>query len=814
MDQELVPHNQGLQMSSQDGEVTAIVSMLEGKRDEAVADRRETESRWLRDLQQFEGNTIDRITKGAADYGAAIKKANPVVHLTRTRTMSIAARIINMLVPSNERSWDIEPTPVPSMAKDLEDDSEVIDPETGQPYMVPDDQGPPPEQMQPPGPPMGPPGMDPNMQGGQPGMDPSMQGMDPNMQGMDPSMNGMDPGMMPPDQGQPEQPPQRPLTKADIAKEELAEAERRATRMRDHMDDQLSECRYNAEQRKVIIDGCKIGTGILEGPTVAGSYKKIRQQMETGEWVTDIQDQPAPEFKAIDPWNFYPLPAERISECEGVFIDKPMTRRQMQELKLLPGFEADIIDEILREEPSHSSTYSASLVARANMTGETQPMKNRYSMWKYTGSLSRKDMERVGVDVDTELDVVDPIVEAWICNGRLCKIKRHALEGAYRLPYYVWNYEENETSMFGYGVAYLMRDSDRVMQSTWHMTLHNTALSAGPQLVRMAGVIEPADGNENITGGLKQWLLSDPEATVNDAFALFQIDARTDGLMAVHDRARQNADEELGFPLLAQGEPSEAVPTSSGLAMLLNASNVVQRRIAQSYDDEIIEPSISAMYEYNMIYLEDNDAKGDMTIRPLGATKLVVKDMQTQHLMVIANMTTNDRFAPLMKDDELLRAILKAADVDPDSMMKSEEELSQQGPSEAEMAELEKIKAETALLMARANELQQPQQQPGGPDEGKMAEIQLGYDKLQAEIQIQQMKLEQSALEASGRSEVAMADIEARFNLGARADETKRVIKELEERRKAATDGYLARLKAEEVAMKKRNMERGFDTYG
>ena len=151
---ELQPYKQGLEMSTQDPDVTGIVETLEKKRDTAIQDRAEVESRWLRDLQQFEGNTLDRVTKGDSNYRSAVSKAPPVVHLTRTRTLSIAARIINMLVPSNERSWNAEPTPVPELVKMADDQSPIMDPNTGQMAMVPDEgqpaQGMPPEQGMPP----------------------------------------------------------------------------------------------------------------------------------------------------------------------------------------------------------------------------------------------------------------------------------------------------------------------------------------------------------------------------------------------------------------------------------------------------------------------------------------------------------------------------------------------------------------------------------------------------------------------------------------------------------------------------------------
>lgn len=768
---ELHDPKDGLLMSEQDPAVTGILTALQDKRDEAVQNRAEVESRWLRDLQQFEGNTLDRLTKGDTDYRSAVKKAPPVVHLTRSRTLSIAARIINMLVPSNERSWNIEATPVPKLARLAEDTTPVTDPRTGQVAMVPD-------EAQQPGPERNP------MASGHP-----MQG----------------PGIEDP-AGAPEA-PMRPVTKADLAKMQLDEAEKRASRMREHMDDQLTECSYNAEQRKLILDGCKLGTGILEGPVIGGSFKKARYRLPDGTWVTQIEEQSAPEYRCIDPWNFYPIPAEHITKSPGVFIDNPMTRRELQGLKLRPFFNVDMISEVLRETPEQSEHYQKSMVNRANITGETIPTDKRYTVWKYVGSLDRDDMENLGIDLDDELDVVDPIIEAWFVNSRLIKVKRHPMEGCFRLPYYVWCYEESETSIFGYGVPYFMRDSDRVIQATWHMILHNAALASGSQVVRKKGAIEPVDGTEEITGGVKQWYWSDTEnIDIRHAFQTFEFPVRLEELTAVHERARENADEELAFPLIAQGEPTESVPTHSGLALLMNASNVVQRRIAQSYDDEILEPSVTALYDFNMIYLDDDDAKGDMTIKAMGATKLVVKDMQAQHLLTIADVTTNDRFAPFMKDQELLREILKAAETDPDQLMLSEEEIANLGPSEREQLELEKLKAEIEEMQANTG--------GGAMNESDHAELQYRYDKLQTELQIQQMKLEEAALEASRSDDVKLADIQAKFELGKRQDDTKRLIAQLEDRRKQAAEGYMAGLKTEELRQKRQNLSMGFDTHG
>jgi hypothetical protein len=142
----------------------------------------------------------------------------------------------------------------------MDDDTPVMDPNTGQMAMVPeDDQGP---------------------QGPQQG-----NGATP-PQTMGPPPPGAPPGAPPGGPPQQPAPKMRPVTKSDLAKLELDEADKRANRMRDHMDDQLVECRYNSEQRKIILDGCKIGTGVLEGPAApskrAGNGWKVLMGRRNG----------------------------------------------------------------------------------------------------------------------------------------------------------------------------------------------------------------------------------------------------------------------------------------------------------------------------------------------------------------------------------------------------------------------------------------------------------------------------------------------------------------------------------------------------
>jgi hypothetical protein len=130
---------------------------------------------------------------------------------------------------------------------------------------------------------------------------------------------------------------------------------------------------------------------------------------------------------------------------------------------------------------------------------------------------------------------------------------------------------------------------------------------------------------------------------------------------------------------------------------------------------------------------------------------------------------------------------------------------------------MDHLVAETKKLHAEAAKLLQPEAVEGGPmpmSPKEIAELQLSYDKLEVELEVNQMKLQVAAIEATKREHIKMADIEARFALGQRADDTRRMIAQIEGRRQQITDGYMARLKAHELAQKEANLAKGFDTYG
>ena len=174
-----------------------------------VADRSLLEERWLKDVRQYSGEYEDDVLQRIKEAGGS----EAFINLTRVKCNATESRLAEMLLPTDDRNWSIEPTPQPDMK---------------------------------PLPPMPPP-------------EPAM------VQGPDGQMVP-DPNAVAPD----------PAAQAAAEEERLQAAAKKASdRMQRQMDDQLTEAGYNAVLRSVLHNMAVYGTGILKGPVIRNEGSRL-----------------------------------------------------------------------------------------------------------------------------------------------------------------------------------------------------------------------------------------------------------------------------------------------------------------------------------------------------------------------------------------------------------------------------------------------------------------------------------------------------------------------------------------------------------
>ena len=132
-------------------------------------------------------------------------------------------------------------------------------------------------------------------------------------------------------------------------------------------------------------------------------------------------------------------------------------------------------------------------------------------------------MALLQIAAGVELDPDDPLNEfdgvVVFCGRHVIKAVLNPLDTE-EWPYSVWNWAVDDFCIFGYGVPWLCRNEQAILNTTWRMMLDNASKSAGPQVVAKRHAIVPSDGNGELTPW-KLWYADESVQDVRNVFSVF-----------------------------------------------------------------------------------------------------------------------------------------------------------------------------------------------------------------------------------------------------------------------------------------------------
>lgn len=496
------------------------------------------------------------------------------------------------------------------------------------------------------------------------------------------------------------------------------------------IDDSLTECKFNGESRKGIEDAVRLGTMIMYGPFPARQTSKVWQPRADGTQELQINEAVVPASMRLDPWDtfFDPACGNDHQAGRGFFMRRMVTRKQLRQLVGLPGYDTEAIREVLRSPPQKLRVAEGRVIR--DMINE-----DAYEMWTYHGEIEPEEMEmlssRTGdpledVDFGVLIIVNDKVVgamESWVADNTL--------------PVDVYCWRKADDSPFGYGLPDELEHQQRVVNSAWRQVMDNGRVSLGGQIIIKKGMVIPQNGSYEITPN-KVWLAKDELDDVRAAMTTFEFNSHLQELLAIAQAAMQFADMESSMPQIMGGEKGSAPETVGGMVMLYNNANSVLRQRVKLYDDNITRPHIARYYDWKMANDPDPKIKGDFEIDARGSTALVERDIQNQALLNLANITNNPRYIPHLREREELKAILKAFKVNPEELMKPEDQVQQEMDAQA---------------------------QQGAPADPRIAAAQIKAEVDMAKLQdqkearaIDQQQLEYSRQKEQGEYEIAMTE--------------------------------------------------------
>lgn len=531
----------------------------------------------------------------------------------------------------------------------------------------------------------------------------------------------------------------KPYTYADLLKQTRDEAKKCADAMQSEIDDQLTEGMYNTVCRSVIHDATVIGTGILKGPMVTRRERRSWTQLPgSNAYQMVFTAEHRPLFGRVDPWNFFPdMSATCWDDVEFVFERHLLTKKKVRELMKRPGFSKIEIQNLLREDPRSHRGNLTYLNELREINGINNIREDtRYEIWEYHGPVKKEHLMACGcnsIDPDDPLEEFEGVV--WFSHGRVLKVALNHMDDD-SLPYSVFCWEHDETSVFGFGVPYRMRASQKVMNGSWRMLLDNAGLSTGPQIIVNRKIVEPANGKWGIEPR-KLWYLTDPKGEAEKAMATFNIDSHQTELAAIFEMALALADQETNVPQLGNQMSQENQPavmkTLGGTALWMASQNIQMRRAVKSWDDNITMTFIPRMYNWNMQFSPKDEIKGDYEVDARGSSVLLVREMQARNMMDFLTIAKSDpETAGMVKGRAMLSIVAKSMQIPEDEVIKTQAELDEDKKNQQTAPSPEQIRAEAALKIAEIS-YQEKQLEVEGMIQSKLIEREIRMTELAIE---------------------------------------------------------------------------------
>ena len=742
----------------QEENLNMLGSKLDRLAQEQVAGRQMIETRWLEDLRQYHGEYTPEETKRMSDNSSS----QVFVNITRNKTRAGIARMSDMLLPNDDTNFGIKSTPVPAMSATNSAPMQADMQQQGDPLM--------------------------HGQGMVNGMPESHQSMDPETHAK--AMQVMGQGA----QAEKNEPKQQ--------------ADEAARQMQQQIEDDFAEANYNAHARDVIEDACKLGLGVLKGPKVVNRTRRAWiTDPQTGQSTIEVQDELRAGLERVDPWDVFPdMSASSAAEAEFWFERKLLNRKQMRELADLPGVIKGQLRRALANDQGHHISQDRRQELRAITGVDTVTNDRKYELWEYWGPLDKDELKACGCeDIDD-----DVLVEYTGCvlmvGGHVIKAAINPLESG-DLPYSVFNWEKDDSSIFGFGIPYLMRQPQKVVNASWRMMMDNAAVSAGPQIVMKKRGVVPQDGNWALRPN-KVWQDTGDEP-VGSVFQVYQIQNNQAGLFAIFEAAQKLADTETNLPILLQGEGMGAGPggkTFGGMQMLMNNSNIVLRSAVKNFDDGVTAPTVRRFYDYHMMYTDRPEIKGDFDIVARGTSVLIAREEQQEKLMMLSQVAAqNPIFAKLTNWAGLYREILRAMQVQVDTVTYTDEEIKTR---EAEEGEGPSVEEKMAMFEMK---LKQEEHEFAG----KRLEAELDHKEWEREYKAAQLQSEQEHQRAglALKEGITMAELEAKVGLESQSLEVQ--MRQTAAKIQADRDQKAAELseKQNDRLARQENQKMGFDSY-
>jgi hypothetical protein len=450
----------------------------------------------------------------------------------------------------------------------------------------------------------------------------------------------------------------------------ISPAKRAAEQMNRVLQDQLEESNAPTELRKSVFECCLIGTGVIKG--VFTDEKTMHR------WAIDEKDgirkyapikTNFPKISHVSAWDLYMDPNAMIAQDAEWMIERHRyTSKQMRDLKKRLYFDKEAIDNCIASGANYVDQGFEFQVR------EESVIFNKGRLWEvleYWGYISKDEALAAGLKFNAE-ETGDQIqVNIWVCGNQVLRIMSNPFLPQ-RLPYFVFNYEQNPYNALGIGVPETMEDSQAMMNGFARLAVENLALAGNMVFDIDETMLVPGQTMEIYPGKIFKRQGGQTGVAVNG----IKFPSTAQENMLMFREFRQIADESTGIPSVSHGQTgvTGVGRTSSGLSTILEAASLNIKTVIRNLDDDLFQPLGRALFYWNNQFNAENIPEGDFDVVATGVRSYTKQEIKSQRLQTFLQLSANPAIAPLIKIPTLIRELAIANDLDPNEIVNDMED--------------------------------------------------------------------------------------------------------------------------------------------
>ena len=438
---------------------------------------------------------------------------------------------------------------------------------------------------------------------------------------------------------------------------------------------------------RVIQTAARLGTGILCGP-IATQHRVLEYQ--GGE--LKVTEGMVPMSHEVMPWNCFPDPECGANVQDGSFHWERdwIPRRDLQSLRNQDAYIAEAVEACLVEGPMAARDVNVEDGKEGGGPPDGAENANRFEIWYGYLDVSLNELLACGWEGESEevqgkdaSDVVGVRVET--VNDRIIRADLADVPpGSDRFPYdyFRWakRYDDGGDGPWGKGIPRLMAVPQRAINGAYNRIIQNAGFASAPMLEYDSKRVVPADGVAKIEP-LKVWKVkSQPGGAGGEgqpAFRVIQIPMMLQELLTWLQVNMQLCEDVTGLQATVSGAAAASAPnTVGGMQLVAGQTGGPIRRLARRFDDDLMEPHIRRYWGY--LRVDPNvpdELKGDFVVRARGAGALLEKSMNSDLMRGLGEFSMNPAFG--LDPRRVVRQLIKNSGMDYELFMFSDEEFAQ-----------------------------------------------------------------------------------------------------------------------------------------